>query len=153
MTFFKISFSLIFLAVFSGILFFQLNKKNKAIIPLIKRTSLESIEIIRLPKNEDEIFSEALVRGQLLVDDRCLKLDVLGSDTIYTLVWSSFYKIEIENQSLVIKHNDKIVGQEGRNVELSGGEAPDISHLKIMSNYSCNQAPYWLIGSEMKLLK
>lgn len=125
--------------------------------PVVKRSSLENIEILYMKKhlNEEEDFKEALTQGRLAVDANCLKLAVLDSKTIYTLIWPSHFSIEIENEILVVKlkHKNKVVGQEGSNIEVSGGELPDLSDVDLVDHHHCNTAPYWLVGKEARLLK
>lgn len=151
MSFLKTSI-IIIIAVISAVLFFQWNIKNKVITPIVKRTTLEDMVILQFPKRNDETYMEALVQGKLLVQDKCLKLNVLGSDETYTLVFPSLFHIQIENETLVIKHDNKVLGQEGMNIEISGGETLDIAHLGLTGYQQCDHPPFWIVGAEMRSL-
>jgi len=95
---------------------------------------------------------ESLIRGTLIVDNGCIKLRSEDTKGLYTLVFPSSFNIIIENDALVVKHGDKILGQEGNTIEISGGEVSDLSNLNTINHEQC-MPPYWVVGAEMRLLK
>lgn len=152
MTFVKILSALIIFTIISAIVSIILNNTSPRITPIIKRSSIEDISVLQLPEREDQIFMQALVRGKLVIHDNCLKLSVLGSNKVYTLVLPSHFQLHIKNEALIVKYQDKVVGQEGRNIRLSGGGVSGINHLGI-EHQQCNHPPFWIAGEEMRLLK
>ena len=149
----KVIFIIVMIVLVSGVFFYMFNENRKTQAPDLKRSSLNDIEILRQAgSNYQQSYMEALLKGKLIVEEGCLKLKTDEVNTVYQLIWPFEFEVLIEDKQLVIKLDGEVVGQEGKHIEVSGGEIKDISHLRLVAHKSCVSPPFWLIGNHVKLL-
>jgi hypothetical protein len=95
---------------------------------------------------------EALLFGELVMVDGCLRIIEPDSGTSYLVVWPPGYSSMIEGEDiLVIDNLGEVVLQVGDMVRISGGETPITSSGEIEDLPSPDVCPgrYWIVGDEI----
>jgi hypothetical protein len=100
-------------------------------------------------------YMEALLVGELVIEDGCLRVD----DDL--LVWPHGFSLSIEGEVIqVIDDTGQPIARVGDKVEVSGGEVgtselPEgyLSEISAQLPSDCCLGPYWIIGEEISVIK
>ena len=100
-------------------------------------------------------YMEALLVGELVIEDGCLRVD----DDL--LVWPHGFSLSIEGEVIqVIDGTGQPIARVGDKVEVSGGEVgtselPEgyLSEISAQLPSDCCLGPYWIIGEEISVIK
>jgi hypothetical protein len=98
---------------------------------------------------------EALLTGELVIEDGCLRVD----DDV--LVWPNGFSLSIEGEVIqVIDGTGQPIARVGDKVEVSGGEVGTselpggyLSELSAQLPSDCCPGPYWIVGEEISVIK
>ena len=95
----------------------------------------------------------ALFEGQLVVVDRCLRVNDSGSSTSYLLVWPPEYTVRgAANPIQVLDGAGQVAARVGEQVRVSGGEIKSVRYLdeQVRQTLPADCAgPYWIVGDEV----
>jgi len=100
-------------------------------------------------------YMEALLVGELVIEDGCLRVD----DDL--LVWPHGFSLSIEGEVIqVIDDTGQPIARVGDKVEVSGGEVgtselPEGYLSEISAQLPSDRClgPYWIIGEEISVIK
>ncbi|MBE9524594.1 MAG: hypothetical protein IMY76_05810 [Chloroflexi bacterium] len=98
-------------------------------------------------KQRDAIFLEALLSGELVVEDGCLRIRNNDTDESRLIIWQADYFLTDNEGTLeILNETGAVVAQVGEMVYMGGGEVPiDASVLREPIPEQC-RGPYWLMG-------
>ena len=95
----------------------------------------------------------ALFEGQLVVVDRCLRVNDSGSSISYLLVWPPEYTVRGGADPIqVLDGAGQVVARVGEQVRVSGGEIESVRYLdeQVRQTLPADCAgPYWIVGDEV----
>jgi hypothetical protein len=105
--------------------------------------------------NPNPDYMEALLTGELVIEDGCLRVD----DDV--LVWPNGFSLSIEGEVIqVIDGTGQPIARVGDKVEVSGGEVGTselpggyLSELSAQLPSDCCPGPYWIVGEEISVIK
>jgi hypothetical protein len=98
-------------------------------------------------KIRDSAFMEALLIGQLVVEDGCLR--VKSDYSNYLVIWQADYFLtEQDGRTQILDETGEVVAEVGQQVYMGGGEMPSVneSELRQPIPAACG-GPYWRMGN------
>ncbi|UCH42567.1 MAG: DUF3221 domain-containing protein [Dehalococcoidales bacterium] len=112
---------------------------------------------IQKSANGEQEVMEALLFGELIVTERCLRVKEPEGNTSYLIIWPNGYTYSVEGDEIQIRNSQgNTVFRVGDQVRLSGGEIPVLS-AQLIADYIYNglsnecPGPYWLVGEEVSI--
>lgn len=103
-------------------------------------------------RKEVAMTGEAI--GQLVVINGCLRLNLVGTDISYVLVWPPEFSLDTENAEVQVFDGDgQVAARLGEEVYVSGGE---VRSIELLSENVRQQlppgclGPYWMVGLEAR---
>ena len=114
-----------------------------------------SVPFFPVQKDPSPDYMEALLVGELVIEDGCLRVD----DDL--LVWPHGFSLSIEGEVIqVIDGTGQPIARVGDKVEVSGGEVgtselPEGYLSEISAQLPSDRClgPYWIIGEEISVIK
>ena len=106
----------------------------------------------QIPEDSDQEYPDALLRGELVLKDGCLRVHSAGEEgESYWIVWPPHISlVESAPQATVIDHQSGALARVGMLVELGGGKttssAPALEEIPSHIWEKC-QGPLWLTSS------
>ena len=103
---------------------------------------------------EKKVYGTAEMIGQLIVENRCLRLVDTFSKTSYLLVWQPEHSLHLEGETIWVRNETTGVAvRVGEEVCVSGGVKETIAdldqHLQQQLISGC-PGPYWIVGLEVR---
>lgn len=103
---------------------------------------------------EKKVYGTAEMIGQLVVENRCLRLIDTFSETSYLLIWQPEHSLHVEGEAIWVGNETTgMVVRVGEEVCVSGGvkeTATDLGqHLQQQLIPGC-PGPYWIVGLEIR---
>lgn len=99
--------------------------------------------------NGERVTMEALLIGELVVVEGCLRVNSSYSDTSYLLVWPPDFTLSTENDAIqILDGAGQVVARVGEAVRIGGGEVPAWvapAHAERPLPDDC-PGPYWIVG-------
>jgi len=100
----------------------------------------------------------ALLFGELVEVEGCLRVKDRDVGTSYLLAWGPEFAVSIENDAVQILHENgtKIVLHIGEMVRISGGEVKSVGYLDEQVRQTLPAGcpgPYWFVGTEVSALE
>jgi hypothetical protein len=94
-------------------------------------------------------FMEALLSGELVVMNGCLRIQVENSTESYLVFWQPDYFLNQNNGTReILDREGQVVARVGEPIQMGGGEIPavvDNDQLQAPLPPAC-AGPYWLMG-------
>lgn len=101
----------------------------------------------------------ALLYGQLIEAEGCLRVNAGDSDTSYLLVWPANYSVSISEETIqIINEFSQVVARVGDEIRVSGGEVRAVEALEGARQLQeevpiqCS-GPFWIVGSEVSVIE
>ena len=97
-------------------------------------------------KQRDAVFMEALLIGELVVQDGCLRINNENGSTL--IIWQADYYLTDNNSILaILDEKGTVVAQIGEIVYMGGGEQPAVNEVEMRQPIpkQCS-GPYWRMG-------
>jgi hypothetical protein len=118
-------------------------------------TSEQTVHFLR-QKVTDGAQMEALLDGELVLADGCLRIKENYGEESYAAIWPFEFNFEVQNGNVDILNGEgRVVAQVGDQVRISGGEIPRFSEKEFEQNYlgtlRCS-GRYWLVGYEVAVI-
>ena len=110
------------------------------------------------PVNGERVFMEALLIGELVVVNGCIRMNSREGSTSYLVVWPPDFTLGIENDSIYIRNGaSEVVARVGEEIYMSGGEVPAktawLSQQLQQKLPDACPGPYWVVGEQVRLFK
>lgn len=96
---------------------------------------------------------DALMEGELTVDDGCLGVSPEADDMVTAVVWPAGYSLEFDDDGVVlIDDQGEVVAHEGDLISMGGGNSPDPDgEIADIAPEECLAESYWMSGDEVML--
>lgn len=115
---------------------------------IVTVTGLDTTVFFPVPKPVDgEGGSDtALLVGELILIDNCLRINDKNSDTSYLPIWPPDFTVMFDEHNVIQINNGigETVATPGYEISTGGGEVPDV-HVNQQIRDACS-GPYWVIG-------
>ncbi|MCB9418957.1 MAG: hypothetical protein H6667_04095 [Ardenticatenaceae bacterium] len=101
-------------------------------------------------KQRDAAFMEALLIGELVVDNGCLRVHDIYTDEQTLVIWQADYYLTDHDGILeILDETGTVVARVGEMVYLGGGEQRtlDDAELRQPVPENCSSGPYWRMGT------
>lgn len=98
------------------------------------------------PVNDEGGSDTALLVGELIFKDNCLRINDKHSDTSYLPIWPPDFTVMFDENNVIRVKNGagETVASPGYEISTGGGELPDVFVNQQIRN-AC-EGPYWVIG-------
>ncbi len=94
---------------------------------------------------------EGLIRGELVLDGRCLRLVDPGSES-YLLLWPSHVRLVTDPRVAVVDGSGSVLVRVGERIAAGGGEPGSLGSDDVTPPppLAC-EGPYWAVGSTLEV--
>ncbi len=94
---------------------------------------------------------EGLIRGELVLEGRCLRLVDPGSES-YLLIWPSWARLVSDPRVAVVDGSGNVLVRVGERIAAGGGEPGSLSSDDVTPPppLAC-EGPYWAVGSTLEV--
>ncbi len=94
---------------------------------------------------------EGLIRGELVLEGRCLRLVESGSES-YLLLWPSHVRLVTDPRVAVVDGSGNVLVRVGERIAAGGGEPGSLSSDDVTPPppLPC-EGPYWAVGSTLEV--
>ena len=100
-----------------------------------------------------QVVWDAELIGELVVEERCLRVNRSDADISYLPVWPPEFTLSIEADAVLILNGaGEVVASVGQDVRVSGGEVRSAERLdqRVREKLTAGcDGPYWIIGNEV----
>ncbi len=113
------------------------------------QTTTPTVPFFPRQKEVPNVFMEALLTGELVVVDDCLRVNDSGGNSLL-LIWPRDFSLRTDNDVIqIVDGSGQLVAQVGDRLQIAGGEVPRITEAKVQPLPDNCPGPYWVVGNQI----